>query len=443
MLSHALHVPPRRRVARADRRLLAALRRQAQSEAAPRGGRARDLPDSAAAARQRRATGRGRTNTRVEELFAALPGVRSPGAGALGRIRARPRCAAARAALHRRRLPYTPTSDGLIALNPSDIARIEVLKDAAQTAEYGSRGANGVVKITTKKADARAAPRAPLGPRVRHPQPRALALRCDVPPGARPSSPGRTRPGRCASAREQPRPCAPRPRHAAACSRREQRDGACTASAAAPTARTSISRRSSGPGGARGDAGEAAHELRTRLAPHADSSAHASRSSSRTGRTAGAGSMGAATPRPPAQHRRELHRVVAARGQQPEVRGSARARPRGALRAARVEERLTARRAPTDDGREQPEAERLRDREPTPSNIRPHGRRPSNPRRATRRSAPPARNEAVVPEARALQAPPSAASVRAVNARAPSGRVRARRRRVRPRCRIRSTSVPP
>ncbi len=38
----------------------------------------------------------------------------------------------------------------LNSLNPSDIASIEVLKDASATAIYGSRGANGVVIITTK-----------------------------------------------------------------------------------------------------------------------------------------------------------------------------------------------------------------------------------------------------------------------------------------------------
>jgi TonB-dependent starch-binding outer membrane protein SusC len=36
-------------------------------------------------------------------------------------------------------------------LNPNDIERIDVLKDASSTAIYGSRGANGVVLITTKK----------------------------------------------------------------------------------------------------------------------------------------------------------------------------------------------------------------------------------------------------------------------------------------------------
>src|SRR5690606_35772860 len=42
--------------------------------------------------------------------------------------------------------------DPLSTLNLSDIESIEVLKDADATAIYGSRGANGVVLITTKKA---------------------------------------------------------------------------------------------------------------------------------------------------------------------------------------------------------------------------------------------------------------------------------------------------
>ncbi|TZF82278.1 TonB-dependent receptor [Pedobacter sp. BS3] len=42
----------------------------------------------------------------------------------------------------------------LNTLNPSDIASIEILKDASATAIYGSRGANGVVMITTKKGKA-------------------------------------------------------------------------------------------------------------------------------------------------------------------------------------------------------------------------------------------------------------------------------------------------
>lgn len=44
-----------------------------------------------------------------------------------------------------------PTDLGLNALNPQDIERLDVLKDASATAIYGSRGANGVVMITTRK----------------------------------------------------------------------------------------------------------------------------------------------------------------------------------------------------------------------------------------------------------------------------------------------------
>lgn len=36
-------------------------------------------------------------------------------------------------------------------INPNDIESIEVLKDASSTAIYGSRGANGVVIVTTKR----------------------------------------------------------------------------------------------------------------------------------------------------------------------------------------------------------------------------------------------------------------------------------------------------
>ena len=45
----------------------------------------------------------------------------------------------------------TPNSDPLLFIDPNTIAQIDVLKDASGTAIYGSRGANGVVMITTKK----------------------------------------------------------------------------------------------------------------------------------------------------------------------------------------------------------------------------------------------------------------------------------------------------
>jgi len=38
-----------------------------------------------------------------------------------------------------------------VDINPNDIESIEILKDAASTAIYGSRGANGIILITTKK----------------------------------------------------------------------------------------------------------------------------------------------------------------------------------------------------------------------------------------------------------------------------------------------------
>jgi TonB-linked SusC/RagA family outer membrane protein len=43
-----------------------------------------------------------------------------------------------------------PIPDGLATLNMADVASVEVLKDAASAAIYGSRGASGVILITTK-----------------------------------------------------------------------------------------------------------------------------------------------------------------------------------------------------------------------------------------------------------------------------------------------------
>lgn len=44
-----------------------------------------------------------------------------------------------------------PTDLSLSALNQNDVETIDILKDASATAIYGSRGANGVILITTKK----------------------------------------------------------------------------------------------------------------------------------------------------------------------------------------------------------------------------------------------------------------------------------------------------
>jgi TonB-linked SusC/RagA family outer membrane protein len=44
-----------------------------------------------------------------------------------------------------------PTTDGINLINPNDIESMQVLKDASSASIYGSRAANGVIIITTKK----------------------------------------------------------------------------------------------------------------------------------------------------------------------------------------------------------------------------------------------------------------------------------------------------
>lgn len=45
-----------------------------------------------------------------------------------------------------------PIQGGNIDINPSDIEKIDILKDASATSIYGSRGSNGVIIVTTKRA---------------------------------------------------------------------------------------------------------------------------------------------------------------------------------------------------------------------------------------------------------------------------------------------------
>src|SRR5690606_31229718 len=47
-----------------------------------------------------------------------------------------------------------PVPDGLSFVNAADVESVEVLKDAASAAIYGSRGASGVILITTKSGKA-------------------------------------------------------------------------------------------------------------------------------------------------------------------------------------------------------------------------------------------------------------------------------------------------
>ena len=48
-------------------------------------------------------------------------------------------------------MPYPGTRDGQIPVNAADIECVEVLKDVGHTSIFGSRGANGVVLITTRR----------------------------------------------------------------------------------------------------------------------------------------------------------------------------------------------------------------------------------------------------------------------------------------------------
>lgn len=50
-------------------------------------------------------------------------------------------------------IPMTAGTSSISDFNPADIASVEVLKDAASQAVYGSRGSNGVILITTKRGE--------------------------------------------------------------------------------------------------------------------------------------------------------------------------------------------------------------------------------------------------------------------------------------------------
>lgn len=54
---------------------------------------------------------------------------------------------------------HVAPGQGLDWLNPGDIKRIEILKDASTTSMYGVRGANGVVVITTRRGKREGEPR--------------------------------------------------------------------------------------------------------------------------------------------------------------------------------------------------------------------------------------------------------------------------------------------
>lgn len=93
-------------------------------------------------------------NNTAEALQGRLAGVQitlsegAPGAEAVINIRGRGSITQSSEPLYV--VDGIPTDNALNYLNPQDIETINVLKDAASTAIYGSRGANGVILITTK-----------------------------------------------------------------------------------------------------------------------------------------------------------------------------------------------------------------------------------------------------------------------------------------------------
>lgn len=92
---------------------------------------------------------------RVEELLAGrVAGVHvltTPGGGFSIRIRGAASGAEPLYVVDGMPVDVTP-GRGLDWLDPADIARIDVLKNPAETSMYGVRGANGVIVITTKRS---------------------------------------------------------------------------------------------------------------------------------------------------------------------------------------------------------------------------------------------------------------------------------------------------
>ena len=95
------------------------------------------------------------TTNAIEAIKGRVPGVDivstgyKPGDGVQVRIRGQRSIKASNDPLYV--LDGVPVAGGIGDLNPSDIESIEILKDASATAIYGSRGANGVVLVTSRR----------------------------------------------------------------------------------------------------------------------------------------------------------------------------------------------------------------------------------------------------------------------------------------------------
>ncbi|MXV17345.1 TonB-dependent receptor [Hufsiella ginkgonis] len=82
----------------------------------------------------------------------SIPNSYRPGSGSSIRIRGNRSLTATNEPLYV--VDGIPITYSIDDINPLDIESVDVLKDAAATAIYGSRGANGVIQVTTKKGKA-------------------------------------------------------------------------------------------------------------------------------------------------------------------------------------------------------------------------------------------------------------------------------------------------
>ena len=98
------------------------------------------------------------TTNAMDAIKGKVPGVDivatgyAPGDGVRVRIRGQRSLTASNDPLYV--LDGIPMAGGIGDLSPADIESIEVLKDASATAIYGSRGANGVVLVTSRRGQA-------------------------------------------------------------------------------------------------------------------------------------------------------------------------------------------------------------------------------------------------------------------------------------------------
>jgi TonB-dependent SusC/RagA subfamily outer membrane receptor len=101
---------------------------------------------------------RGQPVTRIEELLmlGRVPGVQVTRTAGGYEVRVRGAASFVGRADPLYVVDGLPLMSGTVGgINPADVARIEVLKDAADLAAYGMSAANGVIRITTRRPGSR------------------------------------------------------------------------------------------------------------------------------------------------------------------------------------------------------------------------------------------------------------------------------------------------